>query len=78
MDHTEALKASSDDKLKNKRWTGLDLVEGELRDNVAAGVLEPRPSKVKSLQFATEAAITVLRIDDTIRLNPPPEEMQGR
>ena len=75
VEHTEALKAA-DDKTKAKRWTGLDLIEGELRDNVAAGVLEPQPSKVKSLQFATEAAVTVLRIDDTIRLNPPPEDQQ--
>ena len=49
---------------------GLDLVEGAVRDNVAAGVLEPAMSKSKILQFATEAAITVLRIDDLIRLEP--------
>jgi T-complex protein 1 subunit alpha len=56
------------------RWTGLDLIEGTLVDNVAAGVLEPQSSKVKSLQFATEAAVTILRIDDCVRLNPPPED----
>ena len=27
-------------------------------------------SKVKSLRFATEAAVTILRIDDMIKLNP--------
>ncbi len=32
-------------------------------------------SKVKSLKFATEAAITILRIDDMIKLNP---EQRGR
>jgi T-complex protein 1 subunit alpha len=47
---------------------GLDLVKGELRDNLASGILEPALSKVKSIQFATEAAITILRIDDMIRL----------
>jgi len=47
---------------------GLDLVNGELRDNLASGILEPALSKVKSIQFATEAAITILRIDDMIRL----------
>ena len=52
---------------------GLDLVKGELRDNIAAGVLEPSLSKVKSIQFATEAAITILRIDDLIRLEPEQE-----
>ena len=53
---------------------GLDLVEGVVRNNVEAGVLEPAMAKVKVLQFATEAAITILRIDDLIRLAPPQEE----
>lgn len=47
---------------------GLDLVNGTVRNNVEAGVLEPAISKVKMIQFATEAAITILRIDDLIRL----------
>ena len=45
------------------QYTGLDLVEGAIRDNLAAGVVEPAISKIKSLRFATEAAITILRID---------------
>lgn len=112
--------------------SGLDLVGGEIRDNIAAGVVEPALSKLKilqaslaastpcpahalplpccpaacpqggrhhpppppsqpcvlprglassspvpplfPLQFATEAAITILRIDDLIRLEPEPQE----
>lgn len=50
------------------KWVGLDLIEGVVRDNVKAGVLEPSVSKIKSLKFATEAAITILRIDDLIKL----------
>jgi len=49
---------------------GLDLHEGAVRDNKKAGVFEPAMSKVKSLKFATEAAITILRIDDLIKLEP--------
>lgn len=56
---------AADDTLK---YTGLDLVEGRIRDNLAAGVVEPAISKIKSLRFATEAAITILRIDDRITL----------
>uniref|UniRef100_A0A1B6C7B4 T-complex protein 1 subunit alpha n=1 Tax=Clastoptera arizonana TaxID=38151 RepID=A0A1B6C7B4_9HEMI len=52
------------------KWVGLDLVEGVVRDNRKSGVLEPAMSKIKSLKFATEAAITILRIDDMIRLDP--------
>eukprot|EP00803_Ostreobium_quekettii_P009231 evm.model.scf_1188.1 EVM.evm.TU.scf_1188.1 scf_1188:2300-7428(+) len=50
---------------------GLDLVEGTLKNNVTAGVLEPAMSKMKMLQFATEAAITILRVDDLIKVEPP-------
>ena len=49
---------------------GLDLMEGTIRDNKKAGVLEPAISKIKSLKYATEAAITILRIDDMIKLDP--------
>jgi len=35
-------------------------------------------SKIKSLKFATEAAITILRIDDMIRLAPKEEEPPRR
>uniref|UniRef100_A0A1A9WGN5 T-complex protein 1 subunit alpha n=1 Tax=Glossina brevipalpis TaxID=37001 RepID=A0A1A9WGN5_9MUSC len=58
------------------KWTGLDLIEGIVRDNKKAGVLEPAMSKIKSLKFATEAAITILRIDDMVKLNP--EEKPGK
>ncbi|TMW97478.1 hypothetical protein EJD97_005409 [Solanum chilense] len=47
---------------------GLDLLKGTVRNNLEAGVIEPAMSKVKIIQFATEAAITILRIDDMIRL----------
>ena len=50
------------------RAFGLDLVAGGVRDNVAMGVVEPMVSKVKMVQFATEAAVTILRIDDDIRI----------
>ena len=48
---------------------------GEIRDNKEAGVLEPMLSKVKSMKFATEAAITILRIDDLIKLEK--QEVKG-
>ena len=51
------------------KYSGLDLVAGVVRDNLASGVVEPAISKIKSLRFATEAAISILRIDDMIKLN---------
>lgn len=53
----------------------MDLFEGKIRDNRAAGVFEPVMSKVKCLKFATEAAITILRIDDMIKLE---KEQKGQ
>ncbi|TKR67249.1 hypothetical protein L596_023432 [Steinernema carpocapsae] len=44
------------------KWAGLDLVQGIVSNMKDAGVLEPLISKIKSLKFATEAAITILRI----------------
>ncbi|PFX28193.1 T-complex protein 1 subunit alpha [Stylophora pistillata] len=56
------------------KWIGLDLIEGKVRDNMKAGVLEPCISKIKCLKFATEAAITILRIDDMIKVRPEKKE----
>merc|ERR1712060_355946 len=57
-------------KAQRRVHGGLDLYEGVVRDNKKAGVFEPAISKIKSLKFATEAAITILRIDDMIKLAP--------
>jgi len=59
------------------KWYGLDLMEGKIRDNRAAGVFEPAVSKIKCLKFATEAAITILRIDDMIKLAPEQKNQRG-
>uniref|UniRef100_A0A7S0MW52 T-complex protein 1 subunit alpha n=1 Tax=Pyramimonas obovata TaxID=1411642 RepID=A0A7S0MW52_9CHLO len=56
---------------------GLDLVNGVVRNNLEAGVLEPAMSKIKSIQFATEAALTILRIDDVITLEKEEEEQRA-
>jgi T-complex protein 1 subunit alpha len=56
------------------KYTGLDLLNGKARNNLDAGVLEPMISKINSLRFATEAAITILRIDDMIKLAPEQRE----
>ncbi|XP_063773898.1 T-complex protein 1 subunit alpha isoform X1 [Pseudophryne corroboree] len=63
---------------KNLKWIGLDLLNGKPRDNKQAGVFEPTVVKTKSLKFATEAAITILRIDDLIKLHAEPKEEKGK
>jgi T-complex protein 1 subunit alpha len=70
--------SSDDPKYQNFKYCGLDLVNGKVRNNLNAGVLEPTSIKIKSFKFATEAAITILRIDDMIKLEPKKEEMPHR
>ncbi len=69
-----AAQTSDDQSKKELKNSGLDLVNGKVRNNMIAGVLEPTMSKVKSLKFAVEAAITILRIDDMIKLEPEQQE----
>ncbi|KAJ3393919.1 T-complex protein 1 subunit alpha [Lobulomyces angularis] len=61
--HNASQSCSKDDPKHQLKWTGLELVNGTIRDNVKAGVLEPVVSKIKSLKAATEAAIAILRIE---------------
>ncbi|VDP23601.1 unnamed protein product [Soboliphyme baturini] len=63
-------KSQSSPEFEHLKWHGLDLQTGNVRDNRHAGVFEPLLSKFKTLKFATEAAITILRIDDMIKINP--------
>lgn len=65
-----ASRGATEEKKQDFRWCGLDLLNGKVRNNLRAGVLEPAISKVKSLKFATEAAIAILRIDDLIEMAP--------
>ena len=69
--HTASQKDGEvDPKKAELKYCGLDLVNGKPRNNMKAGVLEPMVSKINSIRFATEAAITILRIDDMIKLAP--------
>lgn len=61
--------AQNDDGKAGLQTVGLDLMEGTIRDNMAAGVIEPAMSKKKIIQFATEAALTIIRIDDMIKIH---------
>jgi len=74
--HGASQKPDADDAKKELKHSGLDLMYGKVRNNMKAGVLEPAMSKVKSLKFATEAAVTILRIDDMIKLVEPQQQQQ--
>lgn len=61
--------AQMDESKAALRTFGLDLSNGVVRDNLKAGVIEPALSKKKIIQFATEAALTIIRIDDMIKIH---------
>lgn len=65
-----AAQSANDEGTRGLKNTGLDLISGEVRDSVNAGVLEPAMSKIKSLKSAMEAAVTILRIDDMMKITP--------
>ena len=68
--HHASQKKDKADVNGDYKYMGLDLENGTVRNSVAAGVLEPAISKIKSIRFATEAAVTILRIDDSITMAP--------
>ncbi|PAV23236.1 T-complex 1 [Pyrrhoderma noxium] len=72
--HNAAQNASAGDPKKALARYGLDLLSGEVRDNVKAGILEPAVSKVRMLKSAFEAAVSLLRIDDAIHCVPEQRE----
>lgn len=62
--------ARKDATKRHLKMSGLDLLSNGIHDALENGVVEPMVSKLKSLKFATEAAITIIRIDDLIKLQP--------
>ncbi|CAD6587182.1 MAG: T-complex protein 1 subunit alpha [Cyphobasidiales sp. Tagirdzhanova-0007] len=73
--HNAAQTCPGEDPKRQLRFYGLDLLNGVVRDNVKAGVLEPTVSKVRSLKSALEACTSLLRIDDQITV---PKEERAR
>ena len=61
-------------KTKALKYSSIDMTNSKVRNNLAHGVIEPAISKVKSLKFAIKAAITILRIDDMIKLAQPQQQ----
>ncbi len=63
--------SQTDESKAELKWSGLDLFEGKVRNNLAHGVLEPTISKIKSIRFAIEVSTCLFAF-------PPPTAGQGR
>lgn len=55
------------------RWMGVDVLNEGITDTLKSGVWEPAANKLNSLAAATEAAVVILSIDETVR-NPQSEK----
>ena len=62
-------------------YMGLDMSDGEARDTISRGILEPLSITRQAISGATEAAISILRIDDVLWAQmgaQVPDEVQER
>jgi T-complex protein 1 subunit alpha len=50
----------------NSYYIGFDATTGEVTNNLEKGIVEPMINKLKALRAATEAAISILRINEII------------
>ncbi|ELA47659.1 T-complex protein 1, alpha subunit [Vavraia culicis subsp. floridensis] len=55
---------------------GLDIRTGEIVNNIKRGIVEPGISKIRALRAATEVAISILRIDEVIKIPEAPKKQQ--
>jgi T-complex protein 1 subunit alpha len=71
---TSGEEKNEEEDFEGLKFSGLDLFKGIVQNNMAAGIIEPAISKIKSFRFATEATIAILRIDDLLSLNEHEQE----
>ncbi|WP_456475265.1 thermosome subunit beta [Candidatus Pyrohabitans sp.] len=65
IDMVVALRAKHEKAEKGYHY-GLDVYEGEVKDMLAEGIVEPLSVKSQAIDSASEVAVMILRIDDVI------------
>ncbi len=73
LDPIDEILALSAAQASNGAWIGLDAMSGEKADMAEAGINDPLFVARQALTGATEAAISVLRIDDVLWSNQGPQ-----
>ncbi len=54
------------DHEKGKKWSGIDIFDGKVKDMYGLGVYEPAAVKEQAIKSASEAVTMILKIDDVI------------
>jgi len=79
MDALETLMELRKLHAEGKKFAGVDVLEGKVVDDMLErNVIEPILVKEQVLKSATEAATTILKIDDVIAAAPKKEEKKGK
>ncbi|XRH75861.1 MAG: thermosome subunit alpha [Candidatus Methanosuratincola verstraetei] len=63
---------------KGQKTYGVDVMSGKVDDMSKSNVFEPASVKKQAIKSATEAAITLLKIDDIIAASAPKKEKEGK
>lgn len=53
---------------ENAHLFGLDVISGEIGNNIERGILEPAVQKMRALRAAVEVAIAIMRIDEIVKV----------
>jgi thermosome len=81
MDPIDTLASLRSKQLKGNKWTGIDVMKGQVASMHATDIFEPLAVKNQIISSATEAACMILRIDDVISITrtsgPPGGGMGG-
>ncbi|MGB9003345.1 MAG: thermosome subunit beta [Nitrosotalea sp.] len=81
MDPIDTLASLRSKQLKGNKWTGIDVMKGQVASMHATDIFEPLAVKNQIISSATEAACMILRIDDVISVTKtsggPPGGMGG-
>jgi archaeal chaperonin len=76
MDPIDTLASLRAKQLKGEKWTGIDVMKGQVGNMKSSDIIEPLSVKEQIVSAATEAACMILRIDDVIATaksaGPPP------
>lgn len=63
---------------KGETWHGVDFTKEDVGNNMSGFIWEPALVKINALESATEAAIVLLSVDETIKNEEPQESAGGR
>jgi T-complex protein 1 subunit eta len=77
FDSTEILNKLRMRHARGDRWAGVDIQSEGIADNFEKFVWEPALVKINAIKSATEAAIMIISIDETIRAEQSQQPQAG-